>query len=106
MSQSRNGLACTVRPEEGEHFARANLQADAGHRLDPVVGLAQPVDLDHDRTGHLSGLLRSPGGGIAVGRFHDPGGPPGRPGGRVSARPPHAGACSTPALPAALASAG
>ncbi len=65
----RGGLARAVRAQEREHLARADLQVDAGHRLDTGMGLPQAADLDHGRPGHLPGPFRHPGGGFAADRF-------------------------------------
>ena len=47
----RRRLSGPVRPEEPEHLALGDLEADAPQRLDPVVGL--PEITGDDRAGHI-----------------------------------------------------
>src|SRR5579883_215693 len=56
------GLAGSVRPDDAEDLARADLEGDAVHRRDALEALAQARDLEH----RAHGSVRSPPSGTGV----------------------------------------
>jgi hypothetical protein len=50
----RRGLACAVRPEQGEHAAARDPQSDAAQHADAPVGLGQSARLNRQLIVHVS----------------------------------------------------